>query len=57
MADLDVAANKIKSRKNIFYRFFSKKESTIFLALLGIMLIITIIAPKFDACSKEFVAR
>lgn len=36
-----------KTRDNLFYRLIKKKESAIFLALLGIMIIITIIAPKF----------
>ena len=39
----DLAATK----NNLFYRFIRQKESAIFLALLGIMLVITIIAPKF----------
>ena len=34
-------------KDNLFKRFIRQKESAIFLALLGIMLIITIIAPKF----------
>jgi ribose transport system permease protein len=33
--------------ENLFYRFIRRKESAIFLALIGIMLVITIIAPKF----------
>lgn len=47
-----------KKRKNIFSRFIAKKESTIFLALLGIMLIITIVAPKFATSGNLYrVAR
>lgn len=34
-------------RDNLFYRFIRQRESAIFLALIGIMVIITIIAPKF----------
>lgn len=39
--------NQEETRNNIFQRLIKKKESAIFLALLGIMIIITIIAPKF----------
>ncbi|MDC7226284.1 MAG: ABC transporter permease [Spirochaetales bacterium] len=40
-------ANLQVKRDNLFMRFIRQKESAIFLALIGIMLVITIIAPKF----------
>ncbi len=48
----------LSKRDNLFYRFIKKKESTIFLALLGIMLVITIVAPKFATAGNLYrVAR
>jgi ribose transport system permease protein len=50
MTELMIDSKKIESKsgkKNLFYSFMHKKESAILLALLGIMLIITILAPKF----------
>jgi len=51
MADLiEIEEKPIQSkttRSNIFYHLIKKKESAIFLALLGIMVIITLIAPQF----------
>ena len=56
---LAASSVKLKSnRDNLFYRFIHKKESAIFLALLGIMLIITIMAPKFATVGNLYrVAR
>lgn len=48
MAETTKAGTEIQVKKNnLFYRFIRQKESAIFLALIGIMVIITIIAPKF----------
>ena len=48
MAETTKAGTNVQEKKdNLFYRFIRQKESAIFLALIGIMLIITIIAPKF----------
>ncbi len=45
-------------KENLLIRFIRQKESAIFLALLGIMLIITIIAPKFATAGNLYrVAR
>lgn len=50
--------SSVETRDNLFYRLIRKKESAIFLALLGIMIIITIIAPKFATSGNLYrVAR
>lgn len=47
MAETKAGAEIQVRRISLFNRFIRQKESAIFLALIGIMLVITIIAPKF----------
>jgi ribose transport system permease protein len=47
MTDRDACKRKKPGTPPFFARFINQKESAIFLALIGIMIIITIIAPKF----------
>ena len=58
MAETKTGVSAQTKKDNLFMVFIRQKESAIFLALIGIMLVITIIAPKFATAGNLYrVAR